>query len=76
MIRIDPEYLIEEAAQERMVPGEGAFPLVGFLRAIPDDVVVGIEVPLRSRRESGMSALERSRLVVNATRNIQALVFR
>lgn len=74
--QIAQEYLIEEAAHERMVPGEGAFPLVDFLRIIPDDVVVGIEVPLRSRRESGMSALERSRLVVNATRTIQALVFR
>lgn len=74
--QIDPEYSIEEAAHERMVPGEGVFPLVDFLLVIPDDVVVGIEVPLRSRRESGMSALERSRLVVNATRTVQALVSR
>mgnify|MGYP001436874252 CR=1 FL=1 len=56
-----------------MIPGEGVFPLVEFLRAIPDEVVLGIEVPLRARRESGMSAISRSRLVVNATRKIQAL---
>jgi sugar phosphate isomerase/epimerase len=73
---IEPQDLSEEAAYERMVPGEGNFPLVEFLRAIPAEVVLGIEVPLRARRESGMSALDRSRLVVDATRNIQALAAR
>ena len=69
----DPDRLIEEAANERMVPGEGDFPLVEFLRNIPADISLGIEVPLRSRRESGMTALDRSRLVVSATRAVQSL---
>jgi len=71
--QVRPEYLSYEAAYERMIPGEGTFPLVEFLRAIPDEIVLGIEVPLRARRESGMLALSRSRLVVDATRKIQAL---
>jgi sugar phosphate isomerase/epimerase len=70
---VEPGSLPEEAAYERMVPGEGTFPLVEFLRAIPAEVVLGMEVPLRARRESGMSALDRSRLVVDATRTVQAL---
>jgi sugar phosphate isomerase/epimerase len=71
--QVDQKHLIDEAARERMVPGEGDFPLVEFLHAIPDEVVLGIEVPLRARRESGMLALGRSRLVVDATRKIQEL---
>ena len=56
-----------------MVPGEGVFPLIKFLHAIPAEVVLGVEVPLRTRRESGMTALSRSRLVVEATRKIRQL---
>lgn len=70
---VEPKDIAEEAAHERMVPGEGTFPVVEFLRAIPAEVVLGIEVPLRRRRESGMSALDRSWLVVEATRTIQTL---
>ena len=71
--RVRPEDLSDEAGYERTIPGEGTFPLVAFLRAIPAEVVLGIEVPLRTRRESGMTALSRSRLVVDATRKIQTL---
>jgi len=70
---VEPRDLSEEASYERMVPGEGTFPLVEFLRVIPAEVVLGIEVPLRARRKAGMSALDRSRLVVDATRTVQAL---
>lgn len=48
-----------------MIPREGTFPLMGLLHAIPDEVVLGIEMPLRARRKSRMPALGRSHLVVS-----------
>ena len=43
----------EEAMYERMTPGEGELPLADMLAALPDDRVVGFEVPMRSRAEAG-----------------------
>jgi len=34
-----------EAGTNRMVPGEGEFPIGAFLSAIPPEIVVGVEVP-------------------------------
>ncbi len=51
---------IEEAMFERMVPGQGELPLAAFVRALPPDVVVSVEVPLRSWAERGVSARERT----------------
>ena len=75
-LTIDPKTLAEEASAERMVPGTGAFPLKEFLRMVPAGVPIGMEVPLRSLREGGVSALERTRRVVEATRELQRLVAR
>jgi sugar phosphate isomerase/epimerase len=49
----------EEAMYHRMVPGEGELPLAEMLAALPPDRVVGLEVPLRSRAEAGVSAYDR-----------------
>jgi sugar phosphate isomerase/epimerase len=49
----------EEAVYHRMVPGEGELPLAEMLAALPRDRVVGLEVPLRSRAEAGVSAYDR-----------------
>jgi sugar phosphate isomerase/epimerase len=49
----------EEAMFERMVPGEGELPLAELLAALPDDRVVGLEIPLRSRAEAGVRAYDR-----------------
>jgi sugar phosphate isomerase/epimerase len=49
----------EEAMYHRMVPGEGELPLAEMLAALPSDRVVGLEVPLRSRAEAGVSAYDR-----------------
>src|SRR3546814_2061337 len=50
---------------ERMVPGTGEMPLVEMIRAIRRDVVVSIEVPMRSLKKAGMSEVERVRLAVD-----------
>jgi sugar phosphate isomerase/epimerase len=49
----------EEAMFERLAPGEGELPLADMLAALPDDRVVGLEIPMRSRAESGVSAYDR-----------------
>jgi len=67
--RTDDEYM-DEAMNERMIPGQGEIPLVEMLRNIPDHVVVSAEVPLRSLRQAGVSDLERARLVVDGTRKV------
>jgi sugar phosphate isomerase/epimerase len=58
----------EEAMYERMTPGEGELPLADMLAALPDDRVVGLEVPMRSRAEAGASAYDRLLPCVNSAR--------
>jgi sugar phosphate isomerase/epimerase len=49
----------EEAMFERLPPGEGELPLAAMLAALPDDRVVGLEIPMRSHAEGGVSAYDR-----------------
>lgn len=58
------------ARHERQVPGEGELPLVDMLMAVPDDVIVSVEVPMRSLREAGVTDLERSRRAVAGARRV------
>jgi sugar phosphate isomerase/epimerase len=61
---------MEEALYERMVPGAGELPLLELLAALPDDVVIGLEVPQRSLAEAGVGPYERVARCVEATRNL------
>ena len=63
-----------EAVFERAIPGEGEFPLREFLQAIPNDVVLSPEVPLKSLRDRGISIEECARLGVEATRRLEQSV--
>src|SRR6185436_16996534 len=63
-----PADLIEEAGYSRAIPGSGVFPIARFLELLPDGVPLGLEVPLKPLREAGISAIERTRLVVEAVR--------
>lgn len=49
-----------------MIPGRGELPVRAFLEALPADLVIGLEVPLRSREQAGQDHLTRARLLVNA----------
>jgi sugar phosphate isomerase/epimerase len=49
----------EEAIYHRLAPGEGELPLADMLAALPQDRVIGLEVPMRSRAEAGVSAYDR-----------------
>ncbi len=53
---VTPEVMRYEAAEERLYPGDGEFPLVELLSAAPTDVPWGIESPSLRRARSGMSA--------------------
>jgi sugar phosphate isomerase/epimerase len=61
---------MEEAMYERMVPGEGELPLAAFLRLLPADVTVSLEVPLRSLAERGIGPRERLAPCVAAARTL------
>jgi sugar phosphate isomerase/epimerase len=62
----------EEAIYQRMAPGEGELPLADLLAALPNDRVVGLEVPLRSRAEAGVSAYDRLLPCVQSARALLA----
>lgn len=61
-----------EEAFERGVPGEGSFPLVELVRALPPHVPLDVEVPLPSLAAQGVSPLERARLAVDSARDVMA----
>jgi sugar phosphate isomerase/epimerase len=58
---------MEEATYERRVPGEGDLPLRDMLAAMPRDVVISLEVPLRSQALAGIGPEIRLRRCVEAT---------
>jgi len=60
---LDQELWNFEGFEQRQIPGEGEFPLADFLAALPPDVILGAEVPLKSLREAGVTPLERARRV-------------
>ena len=55
---------------ERMVPGEGVFPLAAFLDALPATTPVDVEVPSTRRREAGIPPLELARRAAKAAREL------
>jgi sugar phosphate isomerase/epimerase len=61
-----------EAAFQRMVPGTGDVPLAEILAAVPRDIVVSLEVPLRSDAEAGRKPRECLIPCVEATRALLA----
>jgi hypothetical protein len=61
---------------ERMAPGDGELPLAEILGAVPPDVVIGLEIPMRSLAESGVGPAERLRPCVAAARELLAAAVR
>jgi sugar phosphate isomerase/epimerase len=72
-LRSTTEYhYAEEAMYHRLPPGEGELPLAEMLAALPGDRVVGLEVPMQSRAEAGVSAMDRLRPCVASARALLA----
>ncbi len=64
------------ALYERQVPGDGQLPVREFLQALPDHTVIGLEVPLKTLTEQGMSARDRARMLLERTRTLLAEIGR
>jgi sugar phosphate isomerase/epimerase len=71
-LEIAPELEQDEGLLQRRIPGEGAFPLTAFAAALPPDVTIGVEVPLKDLQDRGVGPLERARRAVEASRRIIA----
>jgi sugar phosphate isomerase/epimerase len=56
----DTEALLHQARCERLMPGDGGLDLTGLLRALPADIPIALEVPMRELAQS-VSAVERTR---------------
>lgn len=59
--------IIAEAREARLMPGEGALPLIPLLHALPPDITVSVEVPT-----PGLSAAERLARSAAAARRVLA----
>jgi sugar phosphate isomerase/epimerase len=66
-----PEGLRDESAHNRLVPGEGEFPLEEFVASLPAEVVIGIEVPMKRLQEQGVSPRDRAEMMITGMRKIQ-----
>lgn len=66
---VDADSLFFEAVSQRLIPGQGEFPLADFVQALPDGIFLGIEVPLKDLRDQGVDARERARLVDRGLRD-------
>ena len=62
------EDYMEEALYERRAPGDGDLPLADFLQHVPDGVVIGLEIPIRSEAEAGVGPRERLSRCLERTR--------
>jgi sugar phosphate isomerase/epimerase len=69
----DLETLLHQARAERLMPGDGEMDLVGLLRAMPRDVPISLEIPLRTLART-VDAHERARRVREKTLALLAKV--
>jgi len=65
-----PQDPLFEMGENRMIPGTGEFPLVDFLRCIPPEIPIGVEVPRKEDADHGVSPFEIARRCVEATKRI------
>ena len=63
---------MQESINVRKVPGTGEPPLLEILAALPRDLVIGLEVPLRGEAEAGVDPHARLGRCVDAARNMLA----
>jgi sugar phosphate isomerase/epimerase len=59
-----------EAVRERMLPGDGKFALADTIRNLRPTTILEIEVPQTAARKAGITALERARRAVEASRRL------
>jgi sugar phosphate isomerase/epimerase len=52
--------LLFTARQERLLPGEGGVDVAGIIGALPDNLIVSVEVPSHSRLDRGAGGVEQA----------------
>ena len=67
----DNETLIFQARNERLMPGDGALDLKGILKAMPRDIPIALEVPMRTLAQT-VPAVERVKRMRNKTEALLA----
>jgi sugar phosphate isomerase/epimerase len=75
----DPSQALEPAryiaeAFDRLVPGEGTFPLAELVQVLPADLPLDVEVPALRQAGAGISPLEHARHAVMGARRVLAAV--
>jgi sugar phosphate isomerase/epimerase len=65
-----PANAFAEAVEDRAIPGEGEFPLVDFISALPGGCPLDIEVPMKRLADAGHTPSDRARRLCAATRRI------
>ncbi|MCB2059550.1 MAG: TIM barrel protein [Novosphingobium sp.] len=64
------ESYMEEALYERRAPGDGDLPLAELVKLVPEEVAIGLEIPIRSEAEAGVGPMERLGRCVSAARRL------
>ncbi len=64
---LDPARRAGEASLNRLAPGDGELPLLEFVRALPEGVPLGIEVPQQGLRKRGIPPRARAEHLIAAT---------
>jgi len=70
-LEMSQELLLFEAGGNRAQPGDGCFPIVDFVDALPAALTVGVEVPQTSQIGK-VTALDRAQRLMSATRRALA----
>jgi sugar phosphate isomerase/epimerase len=72
MIAQSPGDYIAAALTDRLVPGDGVLPLVELIAALPADLIVSAEVPMRRLDAAGVPVAERVAMALAGTRDVLA----
>lgn len=67
--------LAEEVLYDRLVPGEGEFPLVDILAAVPRSAILEVEAPTTTAAAEGVSAEDRMARYVGGARSVIAAAY-
>ncbi|MFT4053632.1 MAG: TIM barrel protein [Novosphingobium sp.] len=69
-LAIEPAEIGPESVASRLYPGEGEFPLVSILKALPMHAQLGVETPNLARLQNGATPLERARQALEAAQRV------
>ncbi len=61
----DMEEILRQARNERRFPGDGDSDLIGLLRALPANIPLSLEIPVRQLMEQGVSARTRAQMAMD-----------